>query len=114
MPNPKLCIMRPNQNSWEELAADKRAATFDKIPESWRLSKNDLSDAKKQHDLTGSFICKFLTEVEVATTAQSTIQIVSAIQAEHLTAVQVTKAFCKRAAITHQIVSLLGSFSFHR
>ncbi|KAK7953856.1 hypothetical protein PG988_014550 [Apiospora saccharicola] len=104
MPDSKVRNMSSNKRSWEELAADKRAATLDKIPKSWRLSESDLLDAKKQRDLTGSFICKFLTEEAIAITAQSTTQIASEIQAGHLSAVQVATAFCRRAAIAHQTV----------
>ncbi|KAK8136419.1 amidase [Apiospora sp. TS-2023a] len=107
-----FAVMRLNQRSWEAMAAEKRAATISKIPESWRLSETDLSDAKGQRDLTAPFICKFLTEDEVAITAQNTTQIASAIQDGHLTAVQVTTAFCKRAAIAHQINNCLHEIFF--
>lgn len=75
-----------------------------KVPDHWRLSDSELSDAKKQRDLTGSFIRKFLTEDEIFITDQNATQIASAIQVGWLTALQVTEAFCKRAAIAHQIV----------
>ena len=90
--------------SWEALAAAKRAGTFAKIPEIWRLDPVDLARAKDQIDLTGSFIQEFLTADEISITSKDSVDLVNEIRDKSLSAVQVTEAFCKRAAIAHQIV----------
>ncbi len=91
--------------SWEARAAAKRADTLDKIPKEWRLSAADLTRAEAQRDLTGSFIEQFLTPEEIAITTKDSVSLVNEIKERQLTAVQVTTAFCKRAAIAHQIVN---------
>ncbi|KAK8038033.1 hypothetical protein PG994_014800 [Apiospora phragmitis] len=95
--------MRLNQRSWGELAADKRAATLAKVPEAWRLRTT-------QHHST--FHLQILDQDEIAITSQNTTQTASTIEAGHLTAVQVTTAFCKRAAIAHQINNCLHEIFF--
>ncbi len=90
---------------WETRAAEKRASTVDKIPPGWRLDLADLARAKEQRDLTGPFIQQFLTSAEIAIISKDTVEIATAISRGTLTAVAATTAFCKTAAIAHQIVS---------
>lgn len=101
--------MRIHRNSWEKKAAEKRASTFGKIPLEWRLDHADLERAKKQRDLTGSFIQQYLEPDEVAIISRDSVEIADAIRQGMLTAVAVTAAMCKAAAIAHQIVSRLRS-----
>lgn len=96
--------MRMQTPSWEALAAAKRASTLAKIPEAWRLTPADLARAKDQVDLTGSFIHEFLAADEISITAKDSVDLINEIRDKRLSAVQVTTAFCKRAAVAHQIV----------
>ncbi|KAK3900023.1 Acetamidase [Staphylotrichum tortipilum] len=100
--------------SWEARAAAKRADTLEKIPEGWRLSPADLARAKSQRDLTGAFIEQFLTLGEIAITTKDSIDLVNEIREKQLTAVQVTTAFCKRAAVAHQVNNCLHEIFFTR
>lgn len=97
--------MRIQRNSWETRAAEKRASTLGKIPPEWRLDPADLGRAKKQRDLTGPFIQQFLEPGEIAIISRDSVEIADAIRKGALTAVAVTTAFCKTAAIAHQLVS---------
>jgi amidase len=99
------------QSSWETRAAAKRADTLNKIRPEWRLSPIDLAEAQKQRDLTGPFIQKFLEADEISIISKDSVAIVEDIKKGRLTAVQVTSAFCRTAAVAHQIVSIL-SFAF--
>jgi hypothetical protein len=92
--------------SWEAQAAKKRADTLAKIRPEWRLSDRDLERAREQRDLTGPFIQSFLLPDEVSIVSMESVDIVDSIRHGTLTAVEVTNAFCKTAAIAHQIVSL--------
>lgn len=94
-----------DENSWEARAAVKRAATLDKIPSEWRLSSEDLEQAHSQRDITGSFIEQFLDEETVSITSLKTVQILIAVSEQELTTTEVVRAFCRRAAVAHQIVS---------
>ncbi|KAI1756099.1 amidase signature domain-containing protein [Xylaria castorea] len=97
---------------WEAKAAAKRADTLNKIPAEWRLSPTGLAEAEKQRDLTGSFIQQFLEADEISITSKDSAQLVGEIKDGKLTAVQVTSAFCKTAAIAHQINNCLHEIFF--
>jgi amidase len=94
--------------TWQSKAATKRAAILDSIPEEWRLSTAQLKLADGVRDITGPFMQQFLTDDEVAITSLDSVPIVEAVKSGKLSAVQVTKAFCKAAAIAHQIVCYLS------
>lgn len=89
---------------WKGKAAAKRAATLDKIPLEWRLNQMELDKASKQRDLTGSFIQQYLTQDEMDVTQQDATALVSKIKQGEYTARRVCVAFCKAAAIAHQMV----------
>ena len=95
----------PFQQTWQEKAEAKRAKTKSKIPEEWTLNKDDLAAAKEQRQLSGPFIESFLDGRELEITSNDSVPLLAKIRSGHYTALQVTKAFCKRAAIAHQIVS---------
>lgn len=97
--------MFDNQESWEAKAAAKRSSTHAKIPKEWLLDQEDLAKAAKQRDLTGPFIEQYLTAEEVSIIRQGSVLIINNIRNGEYSAQQVTHAFCKTAAIAHQIVS---------
>lgn len=91
--------------SWESQAAAKRADTLSKIPPQWRLTDDQLVQAKKQRVLMGPFIQQFLDDDDIFITAKDSSELVVSLQKGTLSAVRVTTAFCKTAAIAHQIVA---------
>jgi hypothetical protein len=91
-------------NTWRAKAKAKTQATLAKIPNEWRLPKEELDEAGAQRDITGSFIEQYLDESELRITKEEATTLVSKLQRGQLTARQVTLAFCKSAAIAHQIV----------
>lgn len=97
--------MEDSKRSWETRAAEKRASTLAKIPREWRLSQTDLARASEQRDVTGPFIEEFLEPQEISIIRMDSVNLVDAIKTGKLSAVEVTKSFCKTAAIAHQIVS---------
>ncbi len=91
--------------SWEARAAGEPASTLAKIPSEWKVSGEDTARAKKQRDLTGPFIQQFLGADDISVISKDSVEIVESVKGGSLSAVQVTTAFCKAAAIAHQIVS---------
>lgn len=89
---------------WEAKAAAKKASTLDKIPREWRLNEADLENASKQRDLTGPFIQQYLNPDELEIVRQDATALVNKLKKGEYTAKRVTVAFCKAAAIAHQIV----------
>ncbi|KAI1362114.1 amidase signature domain-containing protein [Xylaria arbuscula] len=104
--------MEESLPSWVTRAALKRANTLDKIRPEWRLSPHDLARAEEQRDLTGPFIQQFLSVDEISIISKDSVQLVKDIREASLTAVQVTNAFCKTAAIAHQINKCLHEIFF--
>ncbi|KAK3372148.1 amidase signature domain-containing protein [Podospora didyma] len=101
--------------TWEVRAAAKWASTLTKIPAEWHLSPANLRKAKAQRDLTsGPFIRQFLTSDEAFIVAMEATDIVEDIKDGRISAVRVTKAFCKAAAIAHQINNRLHEIFFHK
>ncbi|KAK1835960.1 Acetamidase [Podospora conica] len=104
--------MRVPTISWEALAAAKRSSILAKIPRAWQLGPDHLEGAKKQRDLTGAFIQRFLEPSETAIVSRDTVDLVGALQTGKLTAVEVTTSFCKTAAVAHQINNCLHEIFF--
>ncbi|CAG1972961.1 unnamed protein product [Fusarium graminearum] len=100
------------KNTWESRSAAKRAETLDKIRPEWRLSPEDLERARQQRNITGPFIQQFLDEGDVSVTSMTSAPILKALGEGKLSAVQVTSAFCKRAAVAHQINNCLHEVFF--
>ena len=96
--------MRIYKESWRAKAEAKVADTVSKIPNKWILARADLEEAKKQRNLTGPFIEKFLDDSEVAIIRHESIQLVAKIKSQQYTAVEVAQAYCHMAAIAQQIV----------
>jgi amidase len=86
--------------SWEELAADKRARLAKTIPDEWKVqtlpAEDSVIDFPKKSGI--------LSEAELKITEASAADLVSKLAAGELTSVEVTLAFCKRAAIAQQLV----------
>ncbi|KAI1125900.1 amidase signature domain-containing protein [Nemania abortiva] len=112
MPSEVVTMRVPSPPSWMARAAAKRADTLNKIPPEWRLGPADLAEAEKQKDLTGPFIQQFLDADEISIVSNDSVQLVEDIKAAKLSAVQVTSAFCKTAAIAHQISNCLHEIFF--
>jgi hypothetical protein len=94
-----------SQISWQDRAAAKVAETASMIPRHWRISEEDRDRAKKLRNLTGPFIESFLSESEASIIRLDSLALVEQIADRSLTSLEVTEAYCKTAAIAHQIVT---------
>lgn len=85
---------------WETRAAEKKTRIDATIPTEWRIdtpqSGVSVMSCAKESGL--------LSADELAITESSATDIVKRIAAGDLTSVAVTTAFCKRAALAHQLV----------
>ena len=96
----------PDQD-WKQISAKAQQILWDSIPSEWRIPKDKLP-AEDQKDVTGfPAQCGILTKDELAITDGCATEIVKKIAAGEWKAEDVTRAFCKRAAIAQQLVSLL-------
>ncbi|UZP39411.1 hypothetical protein NXS19_007227 [Fusarium pseudograminearum] len=113
IPRPNIYrFFKMGKSTWECRAAAKRAEILDKIRPEWRLSPKDLQRARQQRDITGPFIQQFLDERDVSVTSMTSAPILKALGEGKLSAVQVASAFCKRAAVAHQINNCLHEVFF--
>ncbi|PGH19655.1 hypothetical protein AJ80_03810 [Polytolypa hystricis UAMH7299] len=101
-------------SSWQEKAAAKAATTYSKIPQAWRLEQKDLNQAKQQVQLTGPFIQSFLGEKEKEIINHDTTVLAKKLASREYSAAQVTEAYCKTAAVAHQINNCLHEILFEQ
>lgn len=92
--------------SWEKTAQDKKNRISESIPEEWRIN----GDHPTGNSVMGyPQISGIMTDVELAITESSAVDLVARMASGKLTSVAVTTAFCKRAALAHQLVRLTFS-----
>ncbi|THY63920.1 amidase [Aureobasidium pullulans] len=90
---------------WRQIATQKRDSVLALIPEEWRIPAPPSVD--EQRDVTGKFIQQYLKTQEIEITETDAVEIVEKTSNGTWTAVEVTKAFCHRSAIAHQLVNCL-------
>jgi amidase len=90
---------------WQQRAQEKRSSINALLPKEYLIDK--VPSAKEQRDVTGKYTHQFLTEREIEITETSADEITKHTVSGSWSAVEVTKAFCHRAALAHQLVLLL-------
>ena len=92
--------------SWRDIAAEAQARLRRSIPEEWQIAEDRLPPDSRL-DVTGfPSECGILSQHELNMTEQLAVDIVENLAAGEWTSEEVTLAFCKRAAIAHQLVRL--------
>lgn len=86
--------------TWEHLAAEKRARIDKAIPTEWKISQPAQSCVMDVPAKSG-----ILSPEELKITESTATDLVNKLANGELKAVDVTLAFCKRAALAHQLVS---------
>ncbi|GAA5854137.1 hypothetical protein JCM9279_002846 [Rhodotorula babjevae] len=104
----------PDPLDWQTKAADKRAAQLALIPPAWRLPSSTLASLPLDvRDLVRS--SRILTDVEHDITDEFDAQsILDKLAHGEWTATAVATAFCKRAALAHQLTNCLTEPLFDR
>ncbi|KAI9726801.1 MAG: Acetamidase [Chrysothrix sp. TS-e1954] len=95
---------------WEQAAAKKRQSTNDLIPAAWRIPNPPSNE--QQRDVTGKYIQQFLDTQEIEITETDAAGIAAKTCSGSWKAVDVTKAFCHRAALAHQLTNCLLEIFF--
>jgi amidase len=94
---------------WQALVARKRADVARQIPQEWRVSPSltaTLDEHCEDNVLGIPARCGILTSRELEITENySAVELLKKLSTQELSAYEVTLAFCKRAAIAHQLVS---------
>jgi Asp-tRNA(Asn)/Glu-tRNA(Gln) amidotransferase A subunit family amidase len=95
---------------WEEIVRRKRSQRDAAIPADWKLDQKYLckENGEPENVLSVPEQCGILTAKELQITSHyNAIRLIREITARHLTAQDVTTAFCKRAAIAQQLTNCL-------
>jgi amidase len=87
--------------SWQEVANRKREAILAAIPAEWRLEK--LPSVEEQVDVT-EYVKQYFNNKELDITESSADVIAKKVAEGQWSALEVTRAFCHRAAVAHQLV----------
>ncbi len=90
--------------TWEDIAADKKARIDKSIPAEWRIDVAGLGLGDSVMDAPAK--SGILTPEELEITNSSAVDLVAKLADGRLKSVDVTLAFCKRAALAHQLVCL--------
>ena len=90
--------------SWEQTAAEKRQRLAETIPHEWKLKDSPTGDSF--FDVPES--SGLLSAQELEITASSATDLVTKLAQGQLKSVDVTLAFCKRAALAQQLASTLS------
>jgi len=97
---------------WPEIAATKRKATLDKIPEKWLLPKDKVPPESQRNVIDVPRNSGVLTEREIIITEAGMADALQNLHSGKWTAKEVTEAICKRAAIAHQLTNCLTEIFF--
>lgn len=103
------------KHSWQKVAAAKKAEQDSRIPSEWKLSEEVLAAAEDARDLRSlSAAGGIMTDRELEITGGKfdAIELSAEIVKGTYTAVEVTTAYCKRAAIGQQLLCCLTEIRF--
>ena len=89
--------------AWRSAAEAKFESINNSIPQNWRIGK--VSSPEQQRDVT-STVHEHLSQDELEITGSDAVEIVQKTSSGKWKAVDVTRAFCHRASIAHQLVKL--------
>jgi amidase len=93
---------------YQSIAAEKRLQRTNRIPNDWLIPTEMVCDAKNL--MTVPVTCGILNDTECKITSDcDATALIEKLKAGIWSAEQVTVAFCKRAAIAHQLVSCPSS-----
>jgi amidase len=95
-----------SDNNWEKIAAAKRAALADSIPQEYRVPQQQLPP-ESQLDITSwPKESGWFTPEELEITDSTASQILDKVASKTWSSEKVTRAFCKRAAAAQQLVGI--------
>jgi len=95
-------------SDWETVASDKRSRIASSIPPEWRIPSSSLPQTDSVIDFPRTSTLLSAKELEI--TASSAVDLVAQLAKGALTSVEVTVAFCKRAAVAQQVTNCVHEF----
>ncbi|KAH6715345.1 putative fatty-acid amide hydrolase [Leptodontidium sp. MPI-SDFR-AT-0119] len=97
--------------NYKSIAAEKKAQQWSKIPKSWRIPAERFRETNNVMDIP--LTCGILNEIESKITSDhDATGLLKKLRAGVWSVEEVTVAFCKRAAIAHQLTNCLTEIFF--
>ena len=93
-----------SSEQWKDISAKAKEKLHSSIPPEWRIPQDQLPPPDQLDVTSFPAKCGLLTDAELAITDSHATEIVKNIAAGDWKAEDVTIAFCKRAAVAHQVV----------
>ncbi|KZV63328.1 amidase [Peniophora sp. CONT] len=97
-----------------EATRAKKAAQAESIPPEWRISPDKLPSADVKNVLPYLSTTGILTPSDLTIVNTPPTTLLSSLSSGSLTALEVTTAFCKAAAVAHQLVNCCTEMMFER
>lgn len=89
---------------WENIASKAQRSVHETIPSAWKLPIGVKPTADNASVIDIPYTCGILTQSQLDITDQTATELLVKLSTGTLTSVEVTEAFCARAAIAHQLV----------
>ena len=105
-------VEQPKQLKWQEIAAAKKKQRADKIPPQWRLPESILPPMETRDVQDFPHSSGFFTNHELLITESTASEVVEKIAQREWTALEVTEAICKRAAVAQQLLNCVTEIYF--
>jgi amidase len=98
--------------NWKAISTSKRAALFESVPQKWRIPI-DIKPGDDQLDVS-NFATEsgFFTQHELDITSKTAAELLRKLSDAEWTSEEVALAFCKRAAVAHQLLNCLSEIFF--
>ena len=94
---------------WQDIVSKKRAEVAKQLPQEWHLSSTIVDTIDEKSDISVLDVpekCGLLSSQELEITSKyDAVDLIRKMATKELSSVEVTTAFCKRAAVAHQVVS---------
>ncbi|KAL3464859.1 amidase signature domain-containing protein [Aspergillus heterothallicus] len=98
--------------SWEQIAEKKRQALRESIPSQWIIPEEILPPADQADVTTFPRESGFFTERELEITSTNATILLEKLASAEWSSEEVTTAFCKTAAVAHQLTNCLSEIFF--
>lgn len=102
------------QETWQAIAARKQAERASKIPAEWLIPESLLPPADQDCVQDFPATSGLFTERELAITESTASEVVERIARGEWTALEVTRAVCKRTAVAQQLVNCVTEIYFEQ
>lgn len=102
------------QETWQSIAARKQAERASKIPPEWLIPEAMMPSDKEDFVQDFPHASGFFTERELTITESSASDAVAKMSTGEWTALEVTRAICKRTAVAQQLLNCVTEIYFEQ